>query len=293
MSLKEEFVLINGISTGIYQLGDLSRSNRSIIVIPGNPGLGGFYIPFVHQLYNLFNEEIFILVISQAGHSPPSKHQFTLKEQIQHKIDTIEEIIWKKNRQCRLIFIGHSIGSYMVLNFLDHFQGDFDRSFLLFPTIERMSESEAGIQFQRSFPLLISLLPFLSWIIRWIIPLQILRHWIISFYFRQTPPEDRSALIQTVSNDLLNYFSMKNILNMAKEEMSVVKQRQDQIIERHLNKLVFYYGTNDHWVPQGISDQMRKIYPHGDITQCTNEYLHAFVLRHSKELARFVFQKLR
>lgn len=292
MLIKEEFVLINGISTGIYQLGNLSRSDRAIVIIPGNPGLGGFYLPFVHQLYNFFNENVFIMIISQAGHSPPSKHQFTLKEQIQHKIDTIEKLILNENPQCQLIFIGHSIGSYMVLKVLDHFQSKYQRAFLLFPTIERMSESDAGQQFQRWFRLMIYLLPCLCFLIRWIIPLKFLREKLLSFYFSSSPRDDRKALIETIDNDLFNYFAMKNILRMAKEEMHVVRIRPDEIIEKHSKNLVFYYGTNDHWVPQGISDQMRKIYPHADITQCTNQYIHAFVLKHSKELARFVFQKL-
>ncbi|CAF5154208.1 unnamed protein product, partial [Rotaria sp. Silwood1] len=145
-------------------LGNPLLSSKSIVIIPGNPGLGGFYIPFAHELYNLFNENISILIISQAGHSPPLKYCFTLNEQIEHKIKTIEKVL-PINKNHRLILIGHSIGAYMVLNMLDKFQNNFDRAFFLFPTIERMNESNAGKRFIRWYSILIYLLPFLCFII--------------------------------------------------------------------------------------------------------------------------------
>ncbi|CAF1027201.1 unnamed protein product [Rotaria sp. Silwood1] len=291
MVSKQEIIKINGILTHIYQLGNPLLSSKSIVIIPGNPGLGGFYIPFAHELYNLFNENISILIISQAGHSPPLKYCFTLNEQIEHKIKTIEKVL-PINKNHRLILIGHSIGAYMVLNMLDKFQNNFDRAFFLFPTIERMNESNAGKRFIRWYSILIYLLPFLCFIINLLFPFNCLKKKLISYYFSNSPLDDRSILIDTVLYDLLNPITIKNLLQMANEEMFVVRKRNDKIIKCFINKITFYYGTNDHWVPYDIVKQMKEIYPKGDIIECSNRYLHAFVLRHSKELAKIVFDRI-
>ncbi|CAF2442324.1 unnamed protein product [Rotaria sp. Silwood2] len=291
MVSKQEVIKIDGILTHIYQLGDPLLSSKSIVIIPGNPGLGGFYIPFGHELYNLFNENISILIISQAGHSPPLKYCFTLNEQIEHKIKTIEKLLPINNNH-RLILIGHSIGAFMVLNMLDKFENRLERAFFLFPTIERMKESDAGKRFVRFYPILIYILPFICFIINLLFPFNWLKRKLISYYFSNSPLDDRSILIDTVLYDLLNPLTIKNLLQMANEEMSLVKQRNDQIIKRFINKITFYYGTNDHWVPNHIAKQMKQIYPKGDIIQCTNRYLHAFVLKHSKELAKIVFDRI-
>ncbi|CAM4786801.1 unnamed protein product [Rotaria magnacalcarata] len=271
MVSKQEIITINGIPTHIYQLGDPLLSSKSIVIIPGNPGLGGFYIPFAHELYNLFNKNISILIISQAGHSPPLKYCFTLNEQIEHKIKAIEKLL-PTDKNHRLILIGHSIGAFMVLNMLETIQHRLDRAFFLFPTIERMKESDAGKSF--------------------VLPLNWLKRKLISYYFSNSPSSDRSILTDTVLYDLLNPLTLKNLLRMANEEMFVVKKRDDQIIQRFIDKITFYYGTNDHWVPDNIAKEMKQIYPKGDIVECTNKYLHAFVLRHSKELASFVFNRI-
>lgn len=291
MATRQQIVNINAIPTHIYQLGDVDSCSKSIVIIPGNPGLGGFYIPFAHELYKLFNEQISILVISQAGHSPPVKTCFTLNEQIEHKLQSIEQLLPKSNNH-RLILIGHSIGAYMLLQMLDRLSERIDRAFLLFPTIERMRESDAGKRFVRFYPLLIYLLPILCFLVNIFLPFHWLKQKIISYYLVDSPVEDRAILIDTVHYDLLNSITMKNLLQMANEEMFVVRKRSDQLIERFLDRLTFYYGENDHWVPHDIVREMKTRYPKGDIHQCTNKYLHAFVLRHSKELANFVFHRL-
>jgi hypothetical protein len=155
-----------------------------------------------------------------------------------------------------------------------------------------MKESSSGKYFIRWYPILIYLLPFLCFIFNFLFPFDWLKRKIIFYYFSNSPLEDRSILIDTVLNDLLNPLTIKNILQMANEEMFVVNKRNDDIIKRFIDKITFYYGTNDHWVLDEIPKQMRNIYPKGDIIICTNKYIHAFVLKHSKELAKIVFHRI-
>ena len=79
---------------------------------------------------------------------------------------------------------------------------------------------------------------------------------------------------------------------MANEEMSVVQKRDDQTLERYIEQITFYYGTNDHWVPNDIPKYMKYLYPDGEILECTQKYMHAFVLKHSKDLANIVFHRI-
>jgi pimeloyl-ACP methyl ester carboxylesterase len=291
MVSKQKIIDINQIPTHIYQLGDPLLFSKSIVIIPGNPGLGGFYIPFAHELYNLFNEKISILIISQAGHSPPLKHCYTLKEQIEHKLKAIEQLL-PTNENHRLILIGHSIGAYMVLKMLERLENQFERAFFLFPTIERMKDSLAGKRFLFWYPILINFLPFLCFLFKILFPSEWLKRKIISFYFSNSPIEDRSILVDTVLYDLLNPLTIKNLLQMANEEMIVVQKRDDQILERFIEQITFYYGTNDHWVPNDIPKYMKYLYPDGEILECTKKYMHAFVLKHSKDLANIVFHRI-
>ena len=288
---KQEIISIDGIATHIYRLGQHLHPSTTFVIIPGNPGLGGFYIPFAHQLFDLFHGKYAVLIISQAGHSPPLSHCFTLQEQIDHKLRAIEQLLPAAQGQ-QLILIGHSIGSYMLLQMLERLRDRYERAFLLFPTIERMAESEAGQHFQRWYPLVRYLLPFLCWFIHFLLPRTSWKRKVVAWYFAQSPEEDRAILVDTVVNDLLQPRTMKNILSMAKEEMSVVRQRPSRVIEKHLTRLTFYYGQNDHWVPDGVCDEMQRTYPRAEIISCSHHYLHAFVLKHSRELARFVFQKM-
>jgi hypothetical protein len=76
-----------------------------------------------------------------------SPELFNLKGQIEHKIKFIEEFV---PESCDLTLIGHSIGCKIALEVMRHFRNNsarqVTRGYMLFPTIERMKESPAGIR---------------------------------------------------------------------------------------------------------------------------------------------------
>ena len=70
------------------------------------------------------------------------KHLFTLEGQINHKIQFIKNYVPKGTQ---LYFIGHSIGSKIVLSLVNKFESDNKTvGYLLFPTCERMAQTPNG-----------------------------------------------------------------------------------------------------------------------------------------------------
>lgn len=155
-----EFVQIDGVTTHVLKCGKLHNhqtnhhSQLLFLIIPGNPGIPEFYEQFMEQLYKITGWTIPVWTLGHAGHvSVPdvpdklaeekaSYTTCTLDGQIKHKLTFINKFVPK---DVKLIFIGHSIGCYMILKLLDELDSHHVlRCFMLFPTIERMAESPKG-----------------------------------------------------------------------------------------------------------------------------------------------------
>ncbi|XP_073905354.1 lipid droplet-associated hydrolase isoform X3 [Castor canadensis] len=166
--VHEEFVLCGGVETQVLKCGpwtdlfneqSVNRPKLLIVIIPGNPGFSPFYVPFAKALFSLTNRCFPVWTITHAGHAlaPEDKKIVpTLKDpnaqeikdiyglhgQIEHKLAFLRTHVPK---EVKLLLIGHSIGSYIALQILKCApELPVIHTFLLFPTIERMSESPNG-----------------------------------------------------------------------------------------------------------------------------------------------------
>ena len=65
---------VNGIPTHVFSLKAdhhaRPRNNSLLLVVPGSPGMGHFYIPFATKLFELGRGRYDVAVVSHAGHSP-------------------------------------------------------------------------------------------------------------------------------------------------------------------------------------------------------------------------------
>ncbi|XP_063080004.1 lipid droplet-associated hydrolase [Engraulis encrasicolus] len=144
-----------GAVTELLKFGprDLRRTSAKLLflVIPGNPGVVGFYKTFMQTLYQSFGRRYPVWAVSHAGHcNPPdamdmvedsyvteSRGVFGLQGQIDHKLSFLQQHV---PRDTRLVLIGHSIGCYIILDMMRKDPGlKVLKSVLLFPTIERMA----------------------------------------------------------------------------------------------------------------------------------------------------------
>jgi len=264
----------------------------SFVIIPGNPGCIEFYEKFSRTLMK--QTGLCVRGVSHTGHvkSPaglqhPQLTECGLQTQIEHKLMYLREIAFKN--AARIILIGHSIGSYMILQMLDCLSEEeanrVIKAILLFPTIERMSLTPNGKQ-------LTPLLTKARWLTTFAaftvssLPSK-LADSLISFFVKTSDEQVLKAVKRNLCDvDVANSCSFTGL-----EEMLKVKSRDSDLIERHLHQLIFYYGSRDRWCPEEFYQNM--IEDFGDniqssIIQCPKGLDHAFVLNQSDDVALMV-----
>ncbi|XP_043532770.1 lipid droplet-associated hydrolase [Chiloscyllium plagiosum] len=273
---QEEFLYCCGAATQLLKFGSadcwlkgISSNSTKVLflIIPGNPGIVCFYKPFMRILYKILNQRYPIWAISHAGHCVPPEDMemmedveledvFGLNGQIEHKLSFLRKHVPK---DVKLVLIGHSIGCYMILEMMKREPKlQVLKAVLLFPTIERMAESP-----QESVK---------ASLVRWAL-------------------QSLQSLDETTVSASLNLFNVDcaaNAMYMGSQEMMHVVQRDDHTIRRYLDKLIFYYGYNDHWCPITYYEDMKKSFPEGTIHLCQKGIRHAFVLDANLEMAQML-----
>jgi len=160
------------------------------------------------------------------------------------------------------------------------------KAFLLYPTIERMAVSPNG----RFLTPLVTHIP--SWFLA--LPFYIFqlfpvswRQAILRFYFsgRGVIPD----CIYKASLVLAQPQTAANCLELYYEESYTVVNLDIDFIQTHLSQLRFYYGTTDAWVPTSYYQEMKDVFPDGDIQLCQEGYEHAFVIKNSEDMALTVW----
>lgn len=184
--------------------------------------------------------------------------------------------------------IGHSIGCYMVLKIMESLERErVIQSVFLFPTIERMAISPKGRVFTRMSWLLGSVGHLPLYPLYYLTP-NFVRYYMTKMYFMGTVPE--SAVEATLR--LINPSCVYNSIYLARHEMKEVMTADHDLIEKHKDKLMFYYGTSDHWCPLEYAHDMKKAHPDADIHICERGYQHAFVLKDSVGMAELLWDLL-
>ncbi|OCT81290.1 lipid droplet-associated hydrolase [Xenopus laevis] len=306
--IHEEFIYCSGGATEVLKFGpwkDLHESNGEskpkvlVLVIPGNPGVVGFYRTFMQALYCGLDQQYPVWAISHAGHCSPPRGMdmtqdysqmedvFGLNGQVEHKLSFLKAHV---PANIKLILIGHSIGCYIILEMMKR-TADLKvlQSIMLFPTIERMAQSPQG---KIMTPLLCSL--------RYIfyMPLYLLSYLpenikmsLVRFILRGIKSVDEASI-----EACLNLFRIDcaaNAMYMGSQEMVKVLERDNDTIKHNLQKLIFYYGATDHWCPVQYYEEIKKAFPEGSILLCEKGIRHAFVLDSSNEVASMIIDWLK
>uniref|UniRef100_A0A672YEK8 Lipid droplet-associated hydrolase n=1 Tax=Sphaeramia orbicularis TaxID=375764 RepID=A0A672YEK8_9TELE len=264
------------------------------LIIPGNPGVVGFYKTFMQTLHSMFGYRHPVWAVSHAGHCVPpdtmdivdaaEKDVFGINGQIEHKLAFLRKHV---PRETSLVLVGHSIGCYIIL---DMMKRDPElkvlKAVMLFPTIERMALSPQGrvmtpvlchMRYVAYLPLfLLSLLP------------ERLKSSLIKLVLGGIRSLDHTVLQPTVG--LLSGDSAANAMYMGGQEMKKVLERDNVTIKKHLKKLIFYYGATDHWCPVQYYHDIKQDFPNGDFRLCENGFRHAFVLDAGREVANMVVE---
>jgi len=261
------------------------------ILIPGNPGPAEFYEPFMESLYKSLSVEkdgLTMCAISHAGHDTrhkkwlPTEDTYILEDQIQHKIDFIQQFI---DHKTRVILIGHSIGCKVIKEIFkrnqDHHISDV---YFLFPTIENMMKTDRGKEVHLMtthfrLPLIWTLTVLLA-----IIPKFVFR-----FLVRRYLSDSSDAIHKAVFS-LANSNHVNNSLVMARDELEIVNDLDKEAIKNMVGKLRVYYGLTDGWCPLTFRDNLLQVEGMDESIAVVDSHgmEHAFVMRDGHKLGEVV-----
>lgn len=150
-----------------------SASHHLVYFITGNPGLISYYQTFLQTLHELFTssitstQDIFhIYGQSLAGFeddetTPFRTHPYNLSDQISHSLTTLQSLALlsgakKPQPYTSIILIGHSVGSYILLELITHLRKSsspltIKAGILLFPTVTHIAQSPSGVKISTLF----------------------------------------------------------------------------------------------------------------------------------------------
>ncbi|KAM3870841.1 lipid droplet-associated hydrolase [Diretmus argenteus] len=302
---QTDFIYCCGAITEVLKFGSCqlhSGHKMLFLIIPGNPGVVGFYGTFMQTLHCMFGYRHPVWAVSHAGHCVPpdtmdmvedasimttEEDVFGLNGQIEHKLAFLRKHV---PRETSLVLVGHSIGCYIILEMMKRDpELKVMKAVMLFPTIERMAQTPQGkvmtpvlchMRYVAYLPLfLLSLLP------------EGLKTILVKLVFGGICSLDYTVVQPTVG--LLSGDCAANAMYMGGQEMRKVLERDNVTIKQNLEKLVFYYGATDHWCPVQYYNEIKQDFPNGDFRLCENGFRHAFVLDAGRNVANMVVEWIR
>jgi pimeloyl-ACP methyl ester carboxylesterase len=100
--------------------------------LPGNPGLVGFYSPFLSAIRDKASStKLAILAHAHVGHTPGIGNQdewdaqhYGLTTQIQNAVEAFDTVKSTFGSNTKVILVGHSVGSWFALQ-VSHLQIKF------------------------------------------------------------------------------------------------------------------------------------------------------------------------
>ncbi|KAM4626043.1 lipid droplet-associated hydrolase [Polymixia lowei] len=296
-----DFTYCCGAITEVLKFGSChihSGQKVLFLIIPGNPGVVGFYRTFMQTLHSMFGYRHPVWAVSHAGHCVPPDTMdmledapstaegdvFGLNGQIEHKLAFLRKHV---PRETSLVLVGHSIGCYIILEMMKRDpELKVMKAVMLFPTIEHMAQTPQGkvmtpvlchMRYVAYLPLfLLSLLP------------ERLKTTLVKLVLGGICSLDHTVVPPTVS--LLSGDCAANAMYMGGQEMKKVLERDNATIKKNLEKFVFYYGATDHWCPVQYYHGIKQAFPRGDIRLCEKGLRHAFVLDAGREVAEMVVE---
>ncbi|GAA5904627.1 uncharacterized protein JCM6883_003846 [Sporobolomyces salmoneus] len=289
----------------ITQFPTPSLTTKLVLVfIPGNPGLVSYYDSFLSTLQSSLPLEVKetteIYAVGHLGHSlnaeregmvkgfKPSQ-QATLEEQVESKVEFVDELKVKYGDEVKIMVLGHSIGSWICLQMLKQRPNLISSAHLLFPTISSMSLTPNG---RKLSPL------FSSWSLR---PL-----FYSTSFFSYLPTSIISTLVSlltgqsgpgssTTTSLVSSPQTVIAAITMASKEMSTVTSLDRELLRVVGEKCWWYWAEEgkDGWVlEESIREIEETLGNEPEMLRkrerCREGMPHAFVLNqdHSTSLAK-------
>ncbi|KAK3166557.1 hypothetical protein QOZ80_1AG0047270 [Eleusine coracana subsp. coracana] len=246
-----------------------------VLLIPGNPGIVAVYKDFVEALYENLGGQASITAIGHISHSQKDAAHgrlFSLHEQINHKVDFIEEELERSEQP--IVLVGHSIGAYIGLEVFKRLQTKIKFLVGLYPflTLNKNSVTQSAIGYIARSSLLskgvsscVSLIGSLQASVR------------RGIVRRLLGPSWSATAVDAACNHLLRYHTMRNVLFMAMTEFEMLTEEPDwTFIRARQNEIALLFGADDHWGPLSHLEEVSKRAPGVVLTVETEGHTHSY-----------------
>ncbi|KAI0490202.1 hypothetical protein F4859DRAFT_508010 [Xylaria cf. heliscus] len=305
--------------------GAINNDSQNVLIffVPGNPGLIGYYEPFLSALRDLLDATTSLNAISfhihgqnLAGFTDEDHEPFTsrrkpydLEYQIQHILKTVSGLrIGSGPKQGQsydhVLLMGHSVGAYIALETCHRVLRDpslapelrLTSGVLLFPTIDHIADSPSGwkLNMLRQTPLLGDNAYRIAQGFLRLWPYDAL-YWFVSktLGFPQHAAEVTTRWLK--SRD-----GVWQSLHLGMDEMRVIGEDKwddelwdiaatSAVTSTSPPKFYFFFGQQDHWVADHYRDEfIRKRSGRTRIIVDEGKLPHAFCIEHSQPVAEKV-----
>ena len=292
---------------------------KLVVFIPGNPGVLGMYHDFLVALHRTLSvasdeasEQIVILAMSHNNFDHPDHCDYPSDERIfvedsemnffeqfkahancdPHHIDLqainklfiLKRLLKVDLKQidrdgCELVFVGHSIGCYVILKLLQDkaLAEAHSGSILVHPALENLALTEQGNKIANLFALKLDyLLRAMAFAVAKVIP-KSARLAIVKWYCPREFVESSSEIVIGSMEQLVHSVELNALIRMAKSEFVSIKDlNHDKMIKPHVDKLKLIYTKGDRWANDGHRLELIQSYPDLHIEQ--QQTLHAFIM---------------
>ena len=205
----------------------------------------------------------------------------------------------EQGQEAQVVLCGHSIGGWMALELADRLGSDrVLHSFLLFPTLSRMSRTPAGKRLQYPFaygrPLLVPLSHLLVTFVPSVL-LRLLARYVISASQPHTTGNRRVELDDTANTvvDLFSSHVVAQCLYLAHSELqTVVDERPSHTRLMAEGWATLLSGAADEWDPVWLQEDRRRRIRGLREVRMEKDVKHAFVAGSSERVAEVIWQEL-
>lgn len=284
------------------------------LMIPGNPGPCEVYQFFLLNLLQQHpSTKIHSCAVSLLGHDLfNTKHahnttrNVSLNEQIAHKGWLLVEWLPKRYKNLKkVILMGHSIGSYMIVNILKRYEEQLQKHYSLldkknaslpslqlvccFPTFERMLQSPNGQS--KRIPVMYGRIPltFLLHLLSLLLPTKSIRLLLIRILSSWNESVKNNASNPVVGQLLYRFIhpsTVSNLLYLAKQEFLTLKELDPlvPILKKFQHQIFYIFSTQDSWTPlEYVWNLKEKVFGENEQlwkqqTQIESESRHAFCM---------------
>ncbi|KAK4432597.1 Lipid droplet-associated hydrolase [Sesamum alatum] len=246
-----------------------------VLFIPGNPGVISFYTDFLELLYESLGGTASVTAIGHISHSEKnweSGRLFSLQEQIDHKINFIEQEL--QDVEVPIVLVGHSIGSYISLEIFKRSQEKVVLCISLYPflALNTASNTQASIRRIAASSALCAALSFMGALLG-MLPAPISRLLVNKTIGKSWS----SSAVEVLCTHVLQYHTIRNMLFMAMTEFQKLPEKPDwDFIRGKKNRIAFLFGLDDHWGPLHIYEEIGKQAPDARLEVEREGHTHAF-----------------